>query len=90
MTFYCLAFYCCTSDIRKIAQSENLVILQFLPFTARCGALECIKNSKGKKQQTQLRNMRMYISYVIDLVNLGQGKGGKNSFQAELGFVRVD
>ena len=33
--------------------------------------------------------MRMYISYVINLVNLGQGKGGKNSFQAELGFVRV-
>ena len=85
-----LPFIAAHRTFSKIAQSENLVILQFLPFTARCGALECIKNSKGKKQQTQLRNMRMYISYVIDLVNLGQGKGGKNSFQAELGFVRVD
>ena len=50
----------------KVAQSDNLVVLQFLPCTARCGVLECIKTAKAESsQQTRLSSMRMYISYVI-------------------------
>ena len=61
-----LPFIAAHRTFSKIAQSENLVILQFLPFTARCGALECIKNSNGRKQPANTTEEHAHVHFLCN------------------------